>query len=638
MGATLGKCSLALAAALVGTTGVLYGQGGAVAVDSDRWTVIDAEVVEYLGRRCLSGTAVLADVEFQNGVIEVDVAVDGRRSYPGLIFRMRDDGNYERLYIRPHRAGLYPDAIQYTPVINGVAGWQLYSGTGYTAGAEIPSNSWTPLRLEVKDTQARVYLGADADPMLKIHQLEHGVSQGSIGILGPRDGTACFSNFRYRLDGQLTFEPPLRPEPPSGVISEWEISGMFKAQRANRSVYPRFTTLFYIGWDRVTAEPSGLVDIARYRQRTPGGADGVLARTVIRSDRRQAITFHLGYSDEVDVFLNGHKVFAGNSSYQFRDPSFLGIVGFNDALTLELEKGLNEVFMFVVENGHGWGFKARADGALLDPVVDHGALTRVWETPKQFLTPESAVYDPDREILYVTNFDNWYPDSMPRTGYVSTMNLEGEILELRWVTDLDSPAGAGLWQDKLFVLERGVLTEIDAGTGTIAARYPIPDSEFANDLAIDEEGNIYISDTRPSARPDSRIYRFKDGEFEVWMSGGAINWANGLFVHGNELLVGNSGDGKLKAVNLATKHVRDIICLGARVLDGIAVDRAGNYLVSHWEGQLYRVTPAGEVVEILDLQPDGLNTAAFEYVPEHNLLVMPTFGGNQVVAYRLTEN
>jgi sugar lactone lactonase YvrE len=195
-----------------------------------------------------------------------------------------------------------------------------------------------------------------------------------------------------------------------------------------------------------------------------------------------------------------------------------------------------------------------------------------------------------------------------------------------------------MWKDKLFVLERGVLTEIDTGTGTITARYPIPDSEFANDLAIDAQGSIYISDTRPSARPDSRIYKFRDGEFEVWMRGGPINWANGLFVHGNELLVGNSGDGKLKAIDLTTKHVRDIVCLGARVLDGIAVDREGNYLISHWEGQLYRVTPSGEVVEILDLMPLGLNTAAFEYLPEQNLLVLPTFGGNQVVAYRLSEN
>jgi sugar lactone lactonase YvrE len=613
----------------------LGAQEGLVPFSSPRWNLIDADVSEYLGRTCLSGAALLNDVDFQDGVIEVDLAVSGRRSYPGIIFRVQSEANHERVYVRPHRAGLYPDAVQYTPVINDVAGWQLYNGSGYTAGAEIPSNQWTPLRLDVKGTQARLFLGAGADPVLEINRLEHGVSRGTIGLLGPKDGTACFSNFRYRLDDGLAFEPPPPVESPGGVITDWEISGIFKAARANRSVYPRFTTLFYIGWDKVTAEPSGLVDLARYRQRTPGGADGVLARTVIRSERRQDITLHFGYSDEIDVFLNGHKVFAGNSTYQFRDPSFLGIVGYDDALTLTLEKGLNEIFMFVVENSHGWGFKAHADGELLEPVKDHSGLMRVWETSRDLLTPESVVYDPVRQILYVTNFDNWYQDSAPRTGYISTISLDGEILEQRWVTGLDSPAGAGLWQDKLFVLERGVLTEIATGTGTIVARYPIPDSEFANDLAIDAAGNIYISDTRPSAKPDSRIYRFRDGQFEVWMDGDVINWANGLFVYGNELLVGNSGDGKLKAIDLTTKRVRDIICLGARVLDGIGVDGAGNYLVSHWEGQLYRITPSGEVVEILDLAPEGLNTAAFEYLPDRNLLVMPTFGGNQVVAYRL---
>ena len=183
-----------------------------------------------------------------------------------------------------------------------------------------------------------------------------------------------------------------------------------------------------------------------------------------------------------------------------------------------------------------------------------------------------------------------------------------------------------------------MLTEIDLETGTILERYPIPDSDFVNDLAIDRDGNIYISDTRPSSRIDSRIYRFRDGEFEVWLDGDVINWSNGLFIHGNELIVGNSGDGKLKAVDLSTKRVRDIICLGARVLDGIRVDNDGNYLVSHWEGQVYRVSPDGDVVEILDLLPEGLNTADFEFIPERNLLIIPTFVGNEVVAYQLAEN
>jgi sugar lactone lactonase YvrE len=181
-------------------------------------------------------------------------------------------------------------------------------------------------------------------------------------------------------------------------------------------------------------------------------------------------------------------------------------------------------------------------------------------------------------------------------------------------------------------LERHTLTEIDLESGTIVERYPIPDGEFPNDLSIDSTGDIYITDTRPSSRSDSRIYRFSNGEFEVWLDEG-IDRSNGAFIHRDKLLVGNSGDGFLKSVDLATKDITKVTSLGTGVIDGIRVDSNGNYLVSHWAGQVYLVSPDGTVVEILDLMADRLNTADFELVGD--LLVIPTYLGNRVVAYRL---
>jgi sugar lactone lactonase YvrE len=609
-----------------------------VAFDSGRWDLSNADVSNHLGRQCAAGVALLKDVVFDDGVIEVDVAVSGARSYPGIIFRLQSETNFEELYIRPHRAGLYPDAVQYTPVINRVAGWQLYNGPGYTAGAEIPADEWIPLRLEVHGTQARAFLGSSKEPVLEIHRLEHGRSSGGIGLQGPRDGSACFSNFRYRLDDQLSFAEPPATEPHPGVITDWEVSRAFKAARANRQQYPGFLTIFSMGWEPVHAAPAGLVDIARYRERTQGGADAVLARTVLRSDRTQDVTLHFGYSDQIDLFLNGWKVFAGNSSYQFRDPSFLGIVGYDDAVTLTLQKGLNEVFMYVTENFGGWGFEGRVDGEVSAPLKDHTRLTKVWSTPEDFLTPESVLYDPERKLLYVTNYDIQFQRSpQERTGYISKLSLDGEVLEQRWVSDLHAPTGMAIRGNRLYTVERESLVEIDLDTGAIVKRYPLPNVEFVNDLAIDRDGNIYITDTRPTSRRDSRIYRFHDGAFDVWLEGDLISRANALFINGNELLVGNSGDGTFKAVDLSTKRIRNIVCLGARILDGIRIDNAGNYLVSHWEGQVYEVSPDGRPVEILDLMPERLNTADFEYVRDRNLLVIPTFLGNRVVAYRFDE-
>ncbi len=111
----------------------IYSQGTVIDFDSEKWTFINARKVDHLGRKALMGSAYLKDVEFQNGIIELDMAVERRTSYPGVLFRMRSVREHERFYIRPHRAGLYADAIQYVASFNGVDSWQLYSGEGFTA-------------------------------------------------------------------------------------------------------------------------------------------------------------------------------------------------------------------------------------------------------------------------------------------------------------------------------------------------------------------------------------------------------------------------------------------------------------------------------------------------------------------------
>lgn len=617
---------------------------GAVPFSSDRWRIVAGDVLEYMGRDCLEGTAILEDVEFVDGTIEVDIVMDGRRSYPGVVFRVQPGGEYERFYIRPHRAGLYPDAMQYTPVFHNLAGWQLYNGHGYTAGVEIPRDEWVPVRIEVEGREASVFVGDALRPQLVVTDLKHGISGGGIGLLGPTDGSACFSDFRYRV--REPAEPPSPDnagprggESPEGTVLDWQISRVLPADRVDRSAYPRFFAIFAAGWQDAPVEPSGLVDISRLHGRSGAAPDLVFARTFVNAEERQDIELQLGYSDEVDVFLNGRKVFSAANGYQYRDPSALGIVGLYDRLNLTLEKGVNEIFVMVTETFGGWALMARADGELGMPVKDHSRLEKVWETERSLLTPESVQYDPRREVLYVSSFDVNYASDPEPTGFISRIGLDGTVIDREWVAGLDAPTGMGILDDRLYVLERGFLTEIDIDGGEVRARHAIPDSDFLNDMTVAADGSIYMTDTRPSAHADSRIYRFKDGEVEVWLDGPEINRANGLWAHDGELLVGNTGDGSLEAVDLATRHVRKVVTLGAGVVDGIRVDPQGNYLVSHWEGQVYVVSPRGEVVEVLDTLPEATdNTADFEFIPESRLLIIPTFLGNRVVAYRLRDD
>ncbi|UCG53245.1 MAG: SMP-30/gluconolactonase/LRE family protein [Candidatus Latescibacterota bacterium] len=615
-----------LIAGVVFFGGVSAVHGEIIGFDSDKWVMRNAQVVQHLDRTSLIGFAFLEGVEFENGVIEVDVAVDGRRSYPGIVFRLQNEQNYERFYIRPHRAGLYPDALQYTPVINGIAGWQLYNGSGCTAGGEFPENEWFHVKIEVHGKQARVYLEGASTPALEITDLKHGVSKGSIGVFGPRDGTAFFSNFEYRADENLSFVPAPQVDTPPGTVTEWELSQSFKIGGIELDEYPSAELLDTVEWETVQSEPNGLVDVARFRSRMGREPDCVLARRIIKADQNETKEYLFGYSDMVTVFLNGKILFSGVSAYQHRDPSFLGVVGLFDSVYLPLEKGDNELLFLVAESCGGWGFMCRE--AKVE--YEHTEVKKTWQSSDDFLVPESAVYDAKRDVLYVTNYDMYGRSIGADRQFVSKISADGQIEELKWVTGLIMPAGMIVSDEKIYVVERGALAEIDIESREIANRYPFPQPGFPNDVTIDNAGNMYISDTRRHM-----IYKFAGGEFEEWLSSGEIQRPNGLQVHGDKLLVGNTGDNCLKSVDLASKEITTILRLEPGIIDGIKVGSDGNYIVSQWEGRVYRITPKGERTRLLDLTGSNINTADLDYIEEKNLLIIPTFVDNRILAYKL---
>jgi sugar lactone lactonase YvrE len=495
--------------------------------------------------------------------------------------------------------------------------------------------------MEISGTQARVFLNNGTQPTLVIYELKHGINKGSIGVSGPKNNTAFFSNFKYKCDNNLKLDSPPKVKTPDNMITSWEISQAFDAAKIDisQTKYPRFYQIFSSNWQKVRPETSGLVNISRFETRSGPTPDCVLARTLIPSDKKQQIKLSFGYSDEISIFLNGKKIFYGNSSYRYRDPSFTGIIGLHDAVYITLEKGLNELFLMVKETFGGWGFMFQADRQFLPPLKQHHLVKKVWETPKVFLTPESVRYDSKRKILYVTSFDMNYKRNADKTGeptgFISKVSPDGKVENLKWITGLQAPTGMCIFQNKLYTLERSNLVEIDIETGRILKRYPIPGCDFPNDISVDSQGNIYISDTSPSSHIDSRIYKYKDGNFQLWIDSDEIIRANGLFIYGDNLIVGNTGDGCLKLIHMGNKSINKITCLGARVLDGIRVDHQGNFLISHWEGQIYSVSPDGQVMEILDLMPEKINTADFEFIKEQNLLIIPTFTDNRVLAYRL---
>ncbi len=125
---------------------------------SDGWDWGEGEREWSIFRRRMSTVArgfaaALANVELEDGWVELELAVGAERSFHGIVWRAADDRNYESFFVRPHQVG-NPDAVQYTPVTNGVSSWQLYHGDGFWAPLTFPVGDWFRIRVSFAGERA----------------------------------------------------------------------------------------------------------------------------------------------------------------------------------------------------------------------------------------------------------------------------------------------------------------------------------------------------------------------------------------------------------------------------------------------------------------------------------------------------
>jgi sugar lactone lactonase YvrE len=251
-------------------------------------------------------------------------------------------------------------------------------------------------------------------------------------------------------------------------------------------------------------------------------------------------------------------------------------------------------------------------------------LVKQWEAPG-FMTPESVCYDPVSQILYVADI-NGKPTEKDGNGFISTLSVDGKIGELRWVSGLNAPKGMGIFNGKLYVTDIDRVARIDIKSRTIEKFYEFPEAKFLNDIAIDKDGAVYISDMM-----STRIYRIFQEKAETWLDDKVLTDPNGLFVENDKLMIGCE-----KIVIASLKDKKMTVWLDKTGgIDGLEATGDGQYIFSDWSGNVYLVDKDQKIEKILDTTPIGMNAADIEFIPEKRLLLVPTFGDNRVVAYQL---
>ena len=252
-------------------------------------------------------------------------------------------------------------------------------------------------------------------------------------------------------------------------------------------------------------------------------------------------------------------------------------------------------------------------------------LNKLWETGQVLKVPESVLYDAGSGILYVSNVDG-KPSVKDSTGFISTLSTDGTIIKAEWVKGIDAPKGMGILNGHLFVSNIDEIVEIDIPTATIIKRYPVKGAQFLNDVATDPKtGMIFITDSGTG-----QIFVLRDGEINLWLEGPMFKGANGLFLRDNLLYIG-AGNNILQA---DIKSGEVMVCVSnTGGVDGLYVTSDGKFIYSDWLGSVFMAGFKKKPELLLNTMAQKENAADFGFIPEKNMILVPTFLDNKVVSY-----
>lgn len=261
-----------------------------------------------------------------------------------------------------------------------------------------------------------------------------------------------------------------------------------------------------------------------------------------------------------------------------------------------------------------------------------------------FDAPDQCVWHAPSRTWFVSNLGGGISLEKDAYGWITRLDEAGKVIEPFWIglaERMHAPSGMVATDRHLYVCDREGVHEIEISQRTITNFYPIPQGEFINDIAIAENGDLYVSDFFAN-----RIYRLphQSRVAEVWLETDSLEAPDGLYMDAGKLIVGSWGvlsepgtfntskNGSLLTIDLESKKI-EVLSKEAGNLEGIT--KAGDYYyVTDWAaGKLLKIhAETGKVSESLT----GLrNPTDPGYAKELGVLAFPQHTGDQVLFIKI---
>jgi hypothetical protein len=147
----------------------------------------------------------IGDLEFSNGVIEAEIAGvpapgagQGARGFVGIAFRLQpDDQTYDAFYLRPTN-GRAEDQERRNHSAQYIShpDWtwsrlRQEAPSRYEAYVDLVPDTWTKIRVEVRDAGARLYVHNQQQPTLIVNDLKSGRNKKGAVALWFEPGTVA---------------------------------------------------------------------------------------------------------------------------------------------------------------------------------------------------------------------------------------------------------------------------------------------------------------------------------------------------------------------------------------------------------------------------------------------------------------
>ncbi|MDC0932984.1 ATP-binding protein [Arcobacteraceae bacterium] len=205
------------------------------------------------------------------------------------------------------------------------------------------------------------------------------------------------------------------------------------------------------------------------------------------------------------------------------------------------------------------------------------------KTIEGFSSPESTIVN--NQDVYVSNVGTELkPTTKDKDGFISKLNLAGDIQKLHFIDGLNAPKGMGIINNILYVSDVDTLRGFNLSTQKEVFNLVFKDVNFLNDITVKDSNTLFIGASDTSAIYEVNI---KNTTYKKLLD---FTVANGLFYEDGILYAAQLGsstksmfDGKGKLYRIDLKNNNKLTQLGnfEGVLDG--VHKIGNKIyVSDW--------------------------------------------------------